>query len=224
MTTAVLGWLRSLGLAGALLGLVGLLAGCAATPLAPGQPASTPVTKASLDATLTATSPGLVTRADLAACPPSSHAARPVAGGLPAITLTCLGAGPAVTLSGLRGRPAVINVWASWCPPCRAEAPYVQAAYQQLRSSVTFLGITFEDQGDPALRAATSLGLHFPSVQDPEGEVRAAFPRILGPPVTLFVAADGHVTGVQYGQLTSTGQLLSEVHRYLGVSVAGVGG
>ena len=68
----------------------------------------------------------------------------PVDGGLPDLTLPCLGGGPDVDLSSLRG-PMVINLWQAFCEPCREEMPALEAFHQQYADQVAVVGIDFND-------------------------------------------------------------------------------
>jgi cytochrome c biogenesis protein CcmG, thiol:disulfide interchange protein DsbE len=154
--------------------------------------------------------------ADLPPCPPSRDvAARP--DGLPDLTLDCLGDGPPVTLSGLRGKPTVVNVWASWCPPCAREMPLLEKVRRQTAGDVRFLGVDLLDAPGPARAAAADFGMGFPSVQDPDGESRQAL-GVPGPPVTLFVDGQGRVVHTEVGEITSAGALRGLVAEHLGVT------
>jgi cytochrome c biogenesis protein CcmG, thiol:disulfide interchange protein DsbE len=157
-------------------------------------------------------------------CPssqPDEDATRPVrpGRGLPRLTFDCLGAGPKVTLSGLRGRPAVVNVWASWCPPCAQEMPVLVHARRALADRVLFLGVDLEDTRENGLAWARDLGMNFPSVFDPDGDVKPKL-GVAGPPVTVFLRADGTLAYVHQGMLTSSRQLSDLISRHLGVSVS----
>ena len=80
-------------------------------------------------------------------------------------------------LVGLRGRPVVVNVWASWCGPCRVEAPLLQDAADEYGDRVAFLGVASRDEPDGAARFIERYGISYPNVFDDSGEVR----RALGP-------------------------------------------
>jgi cytochrome c biogenesis protein CcmG/thiol:disulfide interchange protein DsbE len=181
-------------------------AGAGTTMLPPSVPAET------TDAAETAR---LLRAAKLPPCPATSHAvARP--DGLPELTLPCLGTGPYVRLAGLRGSPLVVNVWASWCPPCAQEMPYLLAAHRALGDDVIFLGIDLVDRRSAALAWARDFGMTFPSVQDPDGMIRARM-RVMAPPVTVFVRPDGAVAKIHYGAFASEREVLAAVAEHLGV-------
>ncbi len=138
--------------------------------------------------------------------------------GLPDLTLPCLGAGPAVRLAGLRGTPYVVNLWASWCKPCRAELPLF-AALDAATSEVALLGVDVEDDPASAVSLLVASGVHYPSVRDDARATRLPL-RWTGLPMTLFVAADGVVQHVERAPITTQAQLDGLVQQYLGVQVA----
>lgn len=158
----------------------------------------------------------LLSAARLAPCPASSPAA--VSGGLPDLTLHCLGDGPAVHLAGLKG-PAVVNVWGSWCGPCQKEAGFLSAVARDLRHEVSFLGVDTEDSSDSAL----DFGIHvnppvrYPSVVDPDRKVLIALAKAPGPPETAFVGRDGKVVHVHTGGYASAAALRADIATYLHV-------
>ena len=164
--------------------------------------------------------PGLVPLIDTAAldpCPPGVSNPDAAIPGLPDVTYRCLGYGPDVNLSTLRGTPLVVNVWASWCPPCIAEMPILTSAAADLRGEVQFLGIDIQDQDASALEMMTAFGADFPSVVDQSGEIRGLL-AISGPPVTFFVNEQGVIVGRHDGALPSTEYFNALLDQYLGVS------
>jgi thiol-disulfide isomerase/thioredoxin len=142
---------------------------------------------------------------------------------LPNLTLDCLGKGPAVHLAGLTGKPTVVNLWASWCGPCKQEGGYLSTVSRQLRTTVRFLGIDIEDSDDNALifdSANVTPPVRYPSVVDPAKKALIAlhFP---GPPETLLVNSAGRVVHTHPGKYDSAAQLRGEISKYLQVRLAG---
>lgn len=122
--------------------------------------------------------------------------------GLPALALPCLAPGPEVSLDRLTGRPTLVNLWATWCGPCREEMPLLQAAHTRHGEQIRFLGVDVQDDPEAARWFLAELGNSYPHAVDADGEL----PRELGArglPVTLAVDADGRVVDRAMGQLTS---------------------
>jgi cytochrome c biogenesis protein CcmG/thiol:disulfide interchange protein DsbE len=157
-------------------------------------------------------------RAGMADCPPStaSHPASDDA--LPDATLPCLGGGRDVRLSGLDG-PLLINVWASYCAPCREELPVLQQVHEAAGDDLTVLGIDYEDMAPAAaLRLAADSGVTFPSVADPTGELRADL-EVIALPQTVFVDAGGAIVATERRQLTSFDLVADLVDEHLGIAL-----
>lgn len=141
-------------------------------------------------------------------------------GGLPDLTLPCLGGGSDVDLSSLKG-PLVVNLWASWCGPCRKEMPAVQDFYERYGDQVGVLGIDYQDQQpEAALELAKKSGVTYPLVADAGGDINGndPVPRFVGIPVFLFVGADGDVQ-VAAGGIDSANDLVDLVQDKLGISL-----
>ena len=131
-----------------------------------------------------------------AARPPGPGGAATPAGPLSGVTVPCLGAPGVVDLgTALAGRPALLNVWSSWCVPCRAELPAL-VRYAARPDAVPVLGVNVRDDPRAALALLHELGVALPSVTDPDDRLRAA--RSLPPalPVSYVVRADGSVARV----------------------------
>jgi len=138
-------------------------------------------------------------------------------GGMPDITLPCLGGGPDVDLANLRG-PAVINVWATWCGPCRSEAPLFQRAHEHLGDELAVIGIDYQEpQPDKAISFADELGLSYPQLSDPHALIKPDL-RINGLPRTLFVDANGKIVYDKAGPLDSEEELTELISSHLGVA------
>jgi len=149
--------------------------------------------------------PGRLPKLD--ACPAAAPGPRAE---LPAVRLRCLGPGPALALDRLPARLYVINLWASWCLPCRLEAPRLRAAAAATRGHVQFLGIDSQDERGSALDFLAYVGVGYPQLADPNAGTlhRLGAP---GLPVTLAVDADGRIVYRRIGEI-STAQLAAAVH------------
>lgn len=109
--------------------------------------------------------------------------------------------GGKVTLSELRGKPVVINFWASWCPPCRAEMPALEKAYRIYRElGVDMIGVntTYQDSQKDAAAFVQEFGLSFPIALDQNGAVSKTY-LITGLPTTLFIDSQGIIRKVIVG-------------------------
>ena len=195
--------------------LLALVAGCAddttpsdgGTPQASHVDVDTPALRAQKAA------------AGIADCAPAP-AGEPVDGGMPELTLACLGGGPAVRLADLRG-PLVVNLFAQWCEPCRTELPFYERLHREGKGKLAVLGIDYLDtQPAGALALAEDTGVSFPLLADPDGLLREEF-RIRGLPGVLFVDEDGRVTNdgglPTFTVIRSYDQLTSMVREHLGV-------
>ncbi|GAA4363408.1 TlpA disulfide reductase family protein [Nocardioides caricicola] len=155
-------------------------------------------------------------RTDVADCVPGDA----TDGGLPAVTLPCLGGGPDVDLSTLEG-PMVINLWASWCGPCRKEMPALQEFHEQYGDQVPVLGIDYQDQQPAAaLDLARTTGVTYPLLADPGGDLNAQdpLPVIRGLPHLVFLAEDGEVAFVTQS-VDSADELADLVAEHLGIDL-----
>lgn len=161
--------------------------------------------------------PELIALAGLEPCPDGVSAPDAAVPGLPTLVLNCLDGGGPIDLSELRGSPMVVNVWASWCPPCIAEMPLLARASNDLSGQVQFLGINLQDDRTAALQLLTDMRVTFPSVEDRAGETRAPL-TVPGPPVTFFVRPDGVIAGRWDGQIQSEEQFASMLQEYLGIT------
>jgi thiol-disulfide isomerase/thioredoxin len=115
--------------------------------------------------------------------------------------------GSSATFADYRGRPLVVNFWASWCPSCVAEmAAAFKPAQQSLGDEVAFLGLNIQDDRDDALRLVEETGVLFDLGDDPLGDLYLEFGGI-GMPFTIFIDAGGFIVEQHNGPLTET-QLL----------------
>jgi cytochrome c biogenesis protein CcmG, thiol:disulfide interchange protein DsbE len=119
-------------------------------------------------------------------------------------------------LAQLKGHPVVINKWASWCNPCRAEFPVFQRLSTERGKDVAFLGLNAGDSEDPARKFLTQYPIPFPSYEDPDEEIARKLKAPANYPITLFVDERGKTAFIHQGGYTSTEQLAADVDRYLG--------
>lgn len=98
-------------------------------------------------------------------------------------------------------RPAVVNVWGSWCLPCRTEAPLLAAAHERHAEEVDFVGVAVEDTRSGAEAFVDEFGLAFPQLFDRTGEIREVMGGGVGAPITYFVAPGGRVVDTHLGVL-----------------------
>jgi cytochrome c biogenesis protein CcmG/thiol:disulfide interchange protein DsbE len=137
---------------------------------------------------------------------------------MPDLVLPCLGGGPAVALRAQApGRPTLVNVWASWCAPCADEAPELVAFHERAGDRVGLVGVLTTDVLSRGLAFSRDFGMRYPSVVDDDGEVLRAFPP--GPPVTLFLDAEGRVVHQRSGAFRDVAELEGLVAQHLGVQL-----
>ncbi len=168
-----------------------LVAGCSATPTpAPPSP--------SVDLVAARRAAGI------ADCPQPDGV--PVDGGLPSMSLECLGGDTTVQLSSLRG-PLVINLWAQWCLPCRQEAKILQQFHAEDGDKVAMLGIDYNDpQPELAVEFAQLAGWKYPQLADMDKAVEAAL-AVPGIPMSLLIDADGRIAARHPGPFDSVAEL-----------------
>lgn len=95
-------------------------------------------------------------------------------------------------------RPTVVNVWASWCPPCRAEAPLFAAAADRYAGQVDFVGVDVEDTQEGAKGFIAEYGIPYTNLFDPDATIRARYGGS-GVPITYFIDADGSLVSTHFG-------------------------
>lgn len=114
--------------------------------------------------------------------------------------------GNAHTLSDFRGKPVILNFWASWCGPCKAEMPDLEAAYQAYGDSVEFLIVNLTDGSTETVETASgyvsSQGYTFPVYYDTAMEGAIAY-RVYAIPTTYFIDANGEIRALQEGMISA---------------------
>jgi len=103
-------------------------------------------------------------------------------------------------LGQLRGTPVLVNVWGSWCPPCRTEAPALSAASEEFGERVQFLGVDILDDRESARTFMREFDWRYPSIFDVNGAIRDDM-GFVGQPITLIFDASGERTLVHQGEI-----------------------
>ncbi len=112
-------------------------------------------------------------------------------------------AGDAIQLSDLRGKTVVINVFASWCGPCRIEAPHLAQVYSDLRDDdVEFIGLNLEESPEDMAVFKAEFGWEFPLVVNQNGDLTEIY-QPLGLPTSWFIDPDGVIQYVHTGPVTA---------------------
>jgi cytochrome c biogenesis protein CcmG/thiol:disulfide interchange protein DsbE len=106
-----------------------------------------------------------------------------------------------ISLASLRGKPVLMNFWATWCVPCVDEMPLLQAAHRRVGERVTFLGVDREDFRPEAQRFLRRTGVTYASAYDRDGSLDARY-RLRGTPTSVFIDADGRIRDQVTGPLT----------------------
>ena len=131
------------------------------------------------------------------------------------IALDCLDGTPGVAVDSIVG-PALINVWGSWCEPCKQELPHFAHYLAQNGDRVQLIGVDVEEKSPAVARKfVTTHGMTWPILYDANGSTRGKFG--MGVPVTWFVDASGKVTHKKYGPFHSPEEIQLDVIKYLGI-------
>jgi len=148
---------------------------------------------------------GAATAAALPAAPAVGHPA-------PDFTLTTV-TGQTLKLSDLRGKPVVLNFWATWCPPCRAELPDLQAASQRLEGQVAIIGIDQAESPADVRSFAAGLDVTYPIPLDTNADASRLY-AVRSLPTTFFIDRSGIIRQIQIGSLTEATlmQLLKTIY------------
>jgi cytochrome c biogenesis protein CcmG/thiol:disulfide interchange protein DsbE len=181
------------------LALVALVAGC--TSAGDQEPAPSDATHASA----------------LEPCPEQPDEPAAGSSGVPELAFDCLGGG-SLDLARAPGVPTVVNLWGSWCGPCREELPLMQELADAAGDRLHVVGIISRDGVPQAESFADDAGVSFPSAFDGEGELMAEI-GLNGLPYTMFVAADGALVHEELGPIANVAELRALVAEHLGVQL-----
>ncbi|MGI8709107.1 MAG: TlpA family protein disulfide reductase [Actinomycetota bacterium] len=119
----------------------------------------------------------------------------------PAFSAPLLGDAGSLSLEELEGRPVVLNFWASWCGPCRDEAPMLARAHEDLGDDIAFVGVDIRDGRTDALEFQKRYGIAYPSVRDESHEIFDDY-GLTGQPETFFIDSEGVIVDHVPGALT----------------------
>jgi len=117
-------------------------------------------------------------------------------------------------LAALRGYPVVVNVWASWCGPCRFEFPVLQQLAAHYGKRVAFLGVNSEDSNDAAATFLREEPVPYPSYTDPDQAIKDSIGAALGLPDTAFYDSSGKLVYLKQGPYADDSELEDDVRRY----------
>jgi cytochrome c biogenesis protein CcmG/thiol:disulfide interchange protein DsbE len=148
---------------------------------------------------------------DLAGAPASlaalhAEGAQLLGGGKDAVT---------TRLAALEGTPVVVNKWASWCGPCRAEFPFFQQASVKYGKRIAFLGLNSGDNHTDAAAFLKKFPVPYPSYEDPQERVAGALKANTAYPITIFFDATGKQVYLHQGGYPTQARLDEDLQRYL---------
>ncbi len=119
-------------------------------------------------------------------------------------------------IEALRGYPVVVNVWASWCGPCRFEFPTLQQLSAKYGKRVAFLGVNSEDSEDAAHTFLSEAPVPYPSYTDPGGDIKESLGASFGLPDTAYYDRKGELVYLKQGPYLSEEDLNADIDKYLG--------
>jgi len=133
------------------------------------------------------------------------------------VVLDCLDGSNGASIDSIKG-PAIINVWGSWCGPCKEEMPILRSFYKKAQGKLTLVGVDVEEASiEDGRKFVEGNGITWPNLFDSDGKSRVYFG--MGVPVTWFIAPDGSVAYKHIGVLKSEIELISLTSKYLGVKL-----
>ena len=131
--------------------------------------------------------------------------------------LKCLDGKSTVDIGQIKG-PVLVNVWGSWCGPCKDEMPIFVDFYSKYKEKVSLIGISVEEADEQNARDFVKLyGMSWPNLNDPDGSTRGTLG--MGVPITLFIDAQGRVAFRKIGVVTTIEELERDTQKYLGVQL-----
>ncbi len=120
----------------------------------------------------------------------------------PPFALQAVGSGQTIDLTRLRGKPIVVNFWATWCLPCYQEHPVLVENARAIGSDVQFLGVVFNDSEDKIMTFLRQRGSAYPTVLDAQGKTAIAY-GVGGVPETFFIDRQGVIVAKFAGPMTT---------------------
>ncbi len=139
---------------------------------------------------------------------------QPKSGPAPDFTLQLFDGGQ-ISLAELRGRPVVINFWASWCDPCKDEAPLLEAAWRQYKDrGLMMIGIDYLDQEPQARAYLAQFQVTYPNGPDLQSRIARRY-FIRGVPETFFISPDGQIRSFKEGPFTSAQELDARIQEIM---------
>ena len=134
-----------------------------------------------------------------------------------AALLKCLDGKSTIDIGQIKG-PALVNVWGSWCGPCKDEMPIFVDFYSKYKEKVSLIGISVEEADLQDARDFVELyGMSWPNLNDPDGSTRGTLG--MGVPITLFIDAQGAVVYRKIGVVTTIEELERDTQKHLGVQL-----
>lgn len=133
------------------------------------------------------------------------------------LALPCLDGKSTLHFSALRG-PLIVNVWGSWCAPCKDEVPIIRSFYEKAKSQLQILGVDVEEaKKSDGIAFVVENGMTWPNAIDPDGRSRGYFG--MGVPVTWFIDTNGAVVHKKIGVIKSEQELRDLTRQYLNITV-----
>ena len=131
----------------------------------------------------------------------------------PAFTASTLD-GETITLDELRGKPVVLNFWATWCGACRYQMPFLQAAFEEKGHDMEFIGINLRESSDKVRQVVEYEGVGYTIVLDGNGAVANSY-NVRPIPATFFIDEKGIIKYIRIGAFWSQAELMAVLDDYL---------